>query len=71
MDNTVLCLKNCVKKDYSTHVYVAKGDHIIIKVYSNLLKSTATAALYFIIGMVTRCFEEEHDKQVEDLKERV
>ncbi len=30
-----------------------------------------TAALHVMIGMTTRCFEEKHDQQVEDLEERV
>jgi len=30
-----------------------------------------TAALHFLLGFGSRCFEEEHDEQIRDLQERV
>ncbi len=59
------------KQDYSTHVYVDKGDKIILKVYQGILKCTITAALHILLGVGARCFEEHHDQEIRILKARV
>ena len=71
MENTVIKPYKLRKEDYAAHIYVDKGDKIILKVYKGILKTTMTASLHFMIGMATRCFEEKHDEQIRDLEERV
>ena len=71
MENTVIKPHKLPARLRATHIHVDEGDKTIIKVYKKLLKTTMTAALHFMIGLATRCFEEKHDQQIRDLKERV
>jgi len=55
------------REDRGTQVYVDKSDHIILKVYKGLFKSTLIGALHILIGVGARCFEEKHDQEIRHL----
>ncbi len=71
MGNTAFKPHKVALKDRAAHIHVDKGDKTILKVYKSVLKSTMTAALHFLLGLGSRCFEEKHDEQIRDLQERV
>lgn len=61
MDNIAIKPHKVRRKDRAAHVYIDKGDHIVLKVYGGLLKTTMTTALHVLLGVGARCFEENHD----------
>ncbi len=71
MENSTINPYILRKEDYSTHVYVAKGDYIVLKVYKGLLNYTITTALHILLGVGARCFEEKHDQEIRDLEQKV
>ena len=71
MGNMVIKPHILRKEDYAACVHIDKGDKTILKVYKRVLKTTMTAALHFFIGIGARCYEEKHDEEIQDLKERV
>ena len=71
MIETLIKPHKITKEEYGTHIYMDRGDKVIIKVYKKLLHSTMIAALHYLIGRGSRCYEEKHDKEIQDLKERV
>ncbi|MFC1906683.1 hypothetical protein ACFLW8_01155 [Chloroflexota bacterium] len=59
------------RAERAAHVWVDKGDKIILKLYKGVLKSTITGALHFLIGTGARCHEEKHLERIAFLEERV
>jgi len=70
VENDVITPHKLRRKDRAAHIWLDKGDHIILKLYKRILKSTMTAALHYMIGIATRCFEEKHLQTIADLEER-
>ncbi len=71
MDKTVFRPHTLRKVDYAGSVHIDQGDKTILRVYKGVLETTMTATLHFFLGLGSRCFEEQHDQQIEDLEERV
>ena len=57
-------------KDAKSTILVDEGDKTSLKVYKSVLKTTLTAAIDHLLGLAMRCYEEKHDEEIQELKER-
>ena len=53
------------------HITVSKGDHEIIRMYKDVFRRPMIAVLHAMVGQSAKCWEEKHEKVIENLQERV
>ncbi|MFC1945128.1 hypothetical protein ACFLWF_00065 [Chloroflexota bacterium] len=69
-ENTVILPYSLGRKERATHVWVDRGDQMILKMYKKSLKCTMTAALHHLIGLGARCHEEKHTEEIAFLQDK-
>ena len=59
------------KDQIGTHIAISKGDNEIIRMYKDVFRRPMIAVLHAMIGQSAKCWEEKHEKVIENLQERV
>ena len=59
------------REERSMHIWVDKGDKMILRIYKNSLKCSMTAVLHFFIGTAVRCHEEKHLERIAFQEDRI
>ena len=52
-------------------VAIGHGDLTILWMYKNIFKKPMVAVLHDMIGTAVKCWEEQHDRKIKEMKEKI